>query len=334
MNKKVNSGIGGQAVMEGIMMRNKNRYSIAVRTEREGIKLKTEKLNNSPALETVKKIPIVRGFVAFIDSLVTGMSTLMYSAELLMNEEDAKAAEAEKIELTEADKAKKKRQDNLMMAGVVVVAIALAVGIFIIVPYYISSFLERFIPAGLLLSAIEAVIRVVFFLLYIIGISRLKDIQRVFMYHGAEHKCINCVEYGRPLTVDNVRSSSRLHKRCGTSFLFFVLVVSIIFIMFIQVDSHAMRVILRLAFIPLIAGVSYEIIRWAGCSDNKFVTILSKPGMGLQKITTAEPDDEMIEVGIAAVEAVFDWKVFLKENFGVSPEDEFDRFESEAAANG
>ena len=341
MNKKehcqVNSGIGGQAVMEGIMMRNKSEYSIAVRTYDGKINLKKEKTNMA-AVEKTKKIPIVRGVVAFVDSLVTGINTLMYSAELLIDEENEKLKAEEnaqnadnnaedvldekeiaRLELEAQKKAKKdKKKDDLAMAGILVIAIAMAVGIFMILPYYISTLLENFIPAGILLSAIEAVIRVAFFFIYLLAISKMDDIQRVYMYHGAEHKCINCIEHGKQLTVENVRESSRLHKRCGTSFLFFVLVISIVFIMFIQVDSHLLRIVFRLILIPVIAGVSYELIRWAGSSENKVVMALSKPGMELQKFTTAEPDDSMIEVGIAAIEEVFDWRKFLNEKFQVT----------------
>lgn len=163
------------------------------------------------------------------------------------------------------------------------------------------------------LALIEGVIRMMIFLAYIASISLMKDIQRVFMYHGAEHKCINCIEHGMELNVENVRKSSRLHKRCGTSFLLFVMIISIIFFAFIDVKSRILKVVLRLLLIPVIAGVSYEFIRLAGKSDNPVVNLLSKPGLWLQKLTTREPDDSMIEVGIASVEAVFDWKKYLSE---------------------
>ena len=162
-------------------------------------------------------------------------------------------------------------------------------------------------------AALEGAIRIVIFIAYVAGISFMKDIRRVFMYHGAEHKCINCVEHGLDLTVENVRKSSKQHKRCGTSFLLIVMIVSILFFMLIRVDSPILRLVLRLALIPVIAGVSYEFIRLAGKSDNGLVNLLSKPGLLLQKITTREPDDAMIEVGIASVEAVFDWKTYVNE---------------------
>ena len=306
--------------MEGIMMRNKDQYAIAVRKPDNEIALKVEPVKNYDRYKKVQKIPLVRGVFAFVDSLVTGMQCLMYSAEFFVEDAEAEQQKERETQLSEAEakalREKQKKKDDAAMTGVLIIAVALAVGIFMILPYLISSFLGRWITSKWLLSTIEAVIRIVFFLIYIVAISKMKDIQRTFMYHGAEHKCINCIEDGKELTVENVLSSSRLHKRCGTSFLFYVIVVSIIFLMFIQVDSHVLRVVIRLALIPLIAGVAYEIIRLAGCSDNKLVNALSKPGMGLQKMTTKEPDAEMVEVAILAVEAIFDWKAFLKENYG------------------
>ncbi len=319
MEKRVNSGIGGQAVMEGIMMRNKERYAIAVRKPDREIVVKEEPVRGYDRFRTLKKTPLIRGVFAFVDSLVTGMHCLMYSAEFFVEDEEAEKQKKEEANLSEQERKKlqekRKKQEDAEMTGVLIFAVALAVGIFMILPYFISSLLGRWITSKWVLSAIEALIRVVFFLIYIVAISKMKDIARTFMYHGAEHKCINCIENGKELNVQNVMASSRLHKRCGTSFLFYVIVVSIIFIMFIQVDSHILRIVLRLALIPLIAGVAYEIIRLAGCSDNVLVNLLSKPGMGLQKMTTKEPEPEMVEVAIRAVEAVFDWKAFLKENF-------------------
>ncbi len=322
MKCKINSGIGGQAVLEGIMMRNKGRYSIAVRKPDGEIAVKLESVKGGSREGTWKNFPIIRGVFSFVESLVTGMQCLMYSAEFFEEEEDGErdddaALSSEQIE--KRDK-KKKKEENAAITLAFILAFALAIVIFMIVPYYISRIFATRLDSRWALSAIEAALRIIFFLIYIVAVSRMKDIQRTFMYHGAEHKCINCIENGLPLTVENVMKSSRLHKRCGTSFLFFVVVVSIVFIMFIQVDSHVLRIVIRLALLPLIAGVSYEIIRWAGNSENRFVNLLSKPGMGLQKMTTAEPDEEMAEVAITAVEAVFDWKEFLKKNFGYEEE--------------
>jgi uncharacterized protein YqhQ len=319
MKCKINSGIGGQAVLEGIMMRNKDKYAIAVRKPDKEIAVKIENVKGGSREGTWKNLPIIRGIFSFVESLVMGMNCLMYSAQFFEDEEELEKQREEEKGLTaeEVEKLKKKREkdESAAMTFALVIAVVLAVAVFMIAPYYISSFFSRWISSKWAVSAIEAVIRVILFLVYIAMISHMKDIQRTFMYHGAEHKCINCIENGLELNVENVMKSSRLHKRCGTSFLFFVIIVSIVFIMFIQVDSHVLRIVIRLALLPLIAGVSYEIIRWAGSSDNKFVNLLSKPGMGLQKMTTKEPDESMVEVAITAVEAVFDWREFLDKNF-------------------
>ncbi len=319
MEKRVNSGIGGQAVMEGIMMRNRDKYSIAVRKPDQEIAVKIEDIKGGN-VEKWKKLPLIRGVFAFVDSLVIGMKCLMYSAEFIEEDEEEKEKQRKKeeglsTEELEKLKQKKEKQESLLMTGTMIFSVILAVGIFMILPYYVSNFLGRWITSKWGLSALEAIIRVIFFLIYIVAISKMKEIERTFMYHGAEHKCINCIENGKELNVENVLASSRLHKRCGTSFLFYVIVVSIVFIMFIQVESHVLRIVIRLALVPVIAGVAYEIIRLAGSTDNKFVNLLSKPGMGLQKMTTREPDASMAEVAITAVEAVFDWRKFLKENF-------------------
>ena len=241
-----------------------------------------------------------------MDSLVLGMRTLTYSASFFEEEE-------EEI-LTEEEAAKREKQEKLLMNATVVVAVVLAVAIFMVLPYYLSRIVENYTSSRAVMTIFEGVIRVVIFLLYILLISRTKDIKRTFMYHGAEHKCINCIEHGLELNVENVRKSSKQHKRCGTSFLFFVMIVSIIFCFFIVTDSPVLRVVFRIALFPLIAGVSYEIIRLAGNSENPVVNLLSKPGMWVQNMTTKEPDDSMIEVGIRAVEEVFDWKTWQRKN--------------------
>lgn len=201
------------------------------------------------------------------------------------------------------------------MSVTMVIAVIIAVALFMVLPYFLSSFVEKYTSSRAAMTIFEGVIRVAIFLLYVFLISRTKDIKRTFMYHGAEHKCINCIEHGMELNVENVMKSSREHKRCGTSFLMYVIVISIIFFLFIQVDSPVLRVVYRILLVPVIAGVSYEIIRMAGRFDNKAVNLLSKPGLMLQHLTTREPEPDMVEVAIAAVEAVFDWKSYLKENF-------------------
>lgn len=304
------SNIGGQAVLEGIMMKNGDRYAVAVRKPDQQIEVSISDYKSVISWKAVKKIPFIRGIFNFIDSLVLGMKTLTYSASFYEEEEE--------IELTAEEAAKQEKKDQIFMNLTVVLSIVLAIGIFMVLPYYLSSFLKNYITSRWVMVVIEGIIRVLLFLGYISLVSHMKDIQRTFMYHGAEHKCINCIEHGLELNVEHVRESSRQHKRCGTSFLFFVMIVSIIFSFFITAESQILRVVLRIALMPLIAGVSYEIIRLAGSSDNPVVNLLSKPGMWVQNMTTKEPDDSMIEVAIAAVEAVFDWKAYLNENFGTA----------------
>lgn len=293
-----NSGIGGQAVIEGIMMRNQDRYSIGVRKPDKSIEVKVEDYKSFIPCKTLTKIPFVRGVFNFIDSMVIGMKTLTYSASFYEDEEDA-------------GKPKDEKSEALMMGGTVALSIVLAIGIFMLLPYFAASLFRRLTDSALVISVLEGVLRLVIFLGYIALISRMEDIQRVFQYHGAEHKCINCIEHGMELNVENVQKSSRLHRRCGTSFLLIVMVVSIIFFLFIRVNSPLLRVVVRILLVPVIAGVSYEFIRLAGKSENPVVLTLSKPGLWLQKMTTREPEDDMVEVAIAAVEAVFDWRKFL-----------------------
>ena len=314
------SGIGGQAVMEGIMMRNGEQYAIAVRKPDKEIAVEVRPCGKRDGIFWTK-VPIVRGVVNFVDSLVSGISCLMFSASFFLDDEEEDKGKVNKEDLSEEEKkaleAKEKRQEKLFMAGTLIMAIGLAVVLFMVLPYGISALLGKVIENTFVLTLIESILRVVVFIIYLLWISRLKDIQRTFMYHGAEHKCINCVEHGMELNVENVMKSSRMHKRCGTSFLFYVIIISVIVLMLIQVESHAMRIVVRLITIPIVAGIAYEIIRWAGRSDNIVVRTLSKPGMALQKLTTREPQEDMAEVAIRAVEAVFDWRAFLRDNYGM-----------------
>ena len=261
--------------------------------------------------KALTKIPFIRGVFNFIDSMVLGIKTLMFSAEFYEDEEEVKSEK----ELTEEEIAKKEKQEKWMMNATVAISVVIAVAVFMVLPYFLSSLLKPLMPSYHLRTLVEGFVRIGIFILYIALISRMDDIQRTFMYHGAEHKCINCIEHGLPLTVDNVRISSRQHKRCGTSFLFFVLAISIILLMLIQVESPLMRVIVRIALIPVIAGISYEVLKLAGRSENPIINLLSRPGLAIQKLTTKEPDDSMIEVAIQAVEAVFDWRAYEAENF-------------------
>lgn len=303
------SGIGGQAVIEGVMMKNGSQYAVAVRKPDQEIDVKVTDYKGVIKAELLTKIPFIRGIFNFIDSLVLGMKTLTYSASFYEDDEEPTKAD-QALEKLFGDKGEK-----LVMGFTVCLSVVLAIAIFMILPYYIAGLLKTVIASDAILALAEGVIRILLFLLYITLISKMKDIQRVFMYHGAEHKCINCVEHGMDLTVENVMKSSKQHKRCGTSFMLIVMVVSVIFYIFIRVDSPVWRVLLRVLLVPLIAGVSYEFIRLAGRSTNPVVNFLSKPGMMLQNLTTKEPDESMVEVAIASVEAVFDWRAYQKENF-------------------
>ena len=304
------SGIGGQAVLEGVMMKNKEKYAVAVRKPDGEITVDTKEYYGLIKNKTLRNIPILRGVLSFVESLTLGISTLTYSASFF--EEDEEDTKAKKKELSKEAVAKKEKAE---MGITVAFSFVLAIGIFMILPYYLSLIFQKFITSHVALALIEGIIRMMIFLAYIASISLMKDIQRVFMYHGAEHKCINCIEHGLELNVANVRASSKEHKRCGTSFIMIVMVISILFFVVIRTDTIWLRIVSRIVLIPVIAGVSYEFLSFAGKHDSKLVDILSRPGMWMQGLTTKEPDDTMIEVAIAAVEAVFDWRAYLDENF-------------------
>ncbi len=295
------SGIGGQAVLEGVMMKNQDEYAVAVRKPNNEIVIEKNKYVSITKRYKRCGVPIIRGVVNFIESMMVGTKTLTYSSTFFEDEE-------------EEQKKTEKSSDGLMMALTVCVSIILAVGIFMLLPFFIGNLLSGVIESTVWRAVIEGLIRITIFIAYVALISQMKDIKRVFMYHGAEHKTINCIENGLDLTVENVRWQTKEHKRCGTSFMLIVMVISVIFFIFIHVESIWLRVLYRILLVPVIAGVSYEFIRLAGRSDSKIVDILSKPGLWLQGLTTREPDDDMIEVAIKSVEAVFDWKAYLKEN--------------------
>ena len=309
------SGIGGQAVMEGIMMRNGSEYSVAVRKENGEIEVKKETYKGVGSKCKLFRLPFIRGIFSFVDSLVLGMKSLNYSASLFMEDgEEEEPGRFEKwLQKKFGDKAEKVIMDLTM-----VISIILAMGIFMVFPTWVSTLMKPLLGNGIWMALFEGVLRIAIFIAYVGLISLMPDIKRTYMYHGAEHKCINCIEHGLPLTVENVRKSSRQHKRCGTSFLFFVLAISIILLLLIRVESPLMRVVVRIALLPVIAGISYEVLKLAGNSENALVNLLSKPGMAIQMMTTSEPDDDMIEVAIQAVEAVFDWRAYERENFHTS----------------
>lgn len=320
------SNIGGQAVMEGIMMRHKDKYSIAVRRPDKEIELKTEEYKCIFGKAKFLKYPLIRGVVSFVDSLVTGTKCLMYSAEIAGDEEDEEEAQkmaALSEEERAAKKAKEDRLFKLLLYVTVAVSIVISIAAFMLLPYALASLFRKIGASEFVVTIAEAFVKLALFMGYMILISRMKDIQRTFMYHGAEHKCINCVEHGLPLTVENVMASSRQHKRCGTSFLFLVMIVSIfLHFIFVLVPGYWARLFGRLLMVPVVSGISFEIIQWAGRSDSKIADFFSKPGMAMQKLTTKEPTEDMVEVAIKAVEAVFDWKSYLKEEFGVAVDEE------------
>lgn len=305
------SGIGGQAVIEGVMMKNKDRYAVAVRKPDNEIEVVVKECSSPAEKHRFLGWPVIRGVVNFIDSLVIGMSTLSYSASFYEDDEPDDDAETKgkKKQKTREQEAK---EEKAMMTFTVILSIVMAVAVFMIAPYYVSRLFALFVKNDTAVIIIEGIVRLVFFIIYVKLISLMNDIKRVYMYHGAEHKCINCIEHGMELTVENVLKSSKEHKRCGTSFLLIVMCISIVFFMFIRVESSVLRLVLRILLVPVIAGVSYEVLRLAGNSDSKFMDIVSRPGLWLQHLTTREPDASMVEVAIASVEAVFDWRTYVE----------------------
>lgn len=303
------SGIGGQAVIEGIMMKNGDDYAVAVRKEDQSIEILKDEYKLMTGNHRFLSLPFIRGVFNFIDSMVLGIRTLTWSASFFEEEE----TEPEKPGFVERHFSRE-TAEKLLMGFTVFLSICLALGIFMVLPAFLAGLLGKVVDSQFVLSALEGVVRILLFILYVALISRMEDIRRVFMYHGAEHKCINCIEHGLELNVENVRGSSKQHKRCGTSFMLFVMLISIVLFMFIHTETIWMRMLSRVLLIPVVAGVSYEILRLAGSSDNFLVNLISKPGLALQNMTTKEPDDDMIEVAIQAVEAVFDWEKWQKEN--------------------
>ncbi len=305
------SGIGGQAVIEGIMMKNQQNYATAVRKPNGEIEIQKDTYVSMTEKVKFCGLPFVRGVFSFADSMILGMRTLTFSASFFEDDEDSQPS---KFELW-LDKVFGERLEKVLMSAVMVFSVIMAVCIFMVLPLLISNLLRPWIPSETMMAFLEGVLRLAIFISYIKLVSRMEDIRRTFMYHGAEHKCINCIEHGLELNVDNVRASSKQHKRCGTSFLIIVMMISILFFMVVRVEGVWMRILSRIILIPVIAGISYEFLRLAGRSDNVLVNFLSKPGMWMQNMTTKEPDDSMIEVAIAAVESVFDWRAYLAENF-------------------
>lgn len=311
--------IGGQAVIEGVMMKNMDRYAVSVRKPNGKIETKVEECVSFAEKHPLFQLPVFRGMANFLESMVIGMKTLNYSASFYEDEEEQTESRTEQL----LEKILGEKAEKIIMGIVLVFSLAISIGLFMILPYIASEALGKLIRNEYVILFMEGIIRIAIFLGYIVLISRMEDIKRVFMYHGAEHKTINCLEAGVPLTPENVDNFSRLHKRCGTSFIFIVMIISMVFFFFIRVDTIWLRIVLRLLFLPLVAGVSYEFIRLTGNSDHPLVQIFSKPGLALQRLTTKEPDHSMIEVAIASVEGVFDWREYLENlHKGEQKEDE------------
>lgn len=298
--------IGGQAVIEGVMMRGKSMYCMAVRnvTTKE-IAIEKNQVKSLGNRAKIWKVPFIRGIASFVDSLVLGMKIIMRSATL-SGLDEGEEQEKSKLDIWLENKFGEKLTDYIIYFSVFI-SILLSVGIFMVLPVWISSFITKIFNISLWgIGIVEGIVRILIFLTYILLISKMKDVQRLFKYHGAEHKTINCFESGDELTVENVRKHTRLHKRCGTSFLIIVMIVSMVVFMFLRTDNVTLRVLSRVILVPLIAGISYEIIKLAGRCDNMFVKIVSAPGMALQKVTTKEPDDEMIETAILSLKGVLE----------------------------
>lgn len=304
------SGIGGQAVIEGVMMKNGSRYAVAVRKPDKEIAVEIKEFTPASEKHAFLKWPIIRGVAAFAESLSLGMKTLTFSTSFYEDEEEKGESRLEKG----LNRMTKGHADQVINGFTILLSVLLAIGIFVVVPMLLAELLSKVISSDVLLALLEGVFRVVIFIIYIVLISQISDIKRMFMYHGAEHKSINCIENGYPLTVKNVKRQSKEHKRCGTGFMLNVMLISVILFMVIRVDHLLLRFVLRILLIPVIAGISYEFIRLAGKSDSRLVNLLSRPGLLMQALTTREPDEEMIEVAIRSVEAVFDWQTFLEKN--------------------
>ena len=291
--------IGGQAVMEGVMMKGKNKYAVSVR-KTDG-KIVTALFDSQSMTERHKVLawPVIRGIVRFAESLVIGMRTLTFSSGFFLEEEET-ASPAKPVKDTAFRRFWEEHQDGFMTGASILIGVVLALGLFILLPALLTGWLESVLHSRLLVSLIEGVLRVMIFIGYIVAISQMKDIQRVFEYHGAEHKTINCMEAGENLVSERIITYTRLNRRCGTSFLFLVMIVSILFFAVIYVSNPLLRLVLRILLIPVVAGVSYEVLMFSNRSEARWVHILTWPGLMLQKLTTREPDTQEIETAIAS----------------------------------
>ncbi len=300
MEKKEHiTSIGGSAVMEGVMMRGPKEIATAVRKPDGEIEIDRRAVSSLVTKYHVNKIPVIRGVFAFFDSMISSIRALMWSAEFVDLEDDSESKFDKWLTEKFGDKVK-----DIVIYFSLFISVIFSVGLFFVLPHFITSLLENIIKSNLIKTLIEGVIRISIFLGYVLLASRMEDIKRVFQYHGAEHKTIFCYEAGLDLTVENARNMSRLHPRCGTSFLVYVMIISIILFSFVSWGNMWVRLGMKLLLLPVVAGISYEIIRWAGRSKNKVVCVISRPGMWLQNITTREPDDSQLEVAIESMKAV------------------------------
>lgn len=297
--------IGGQAVMEGIMMKGEKKRATVIRLPDKRLYMKTQRVSEK---KSAMNMPFIRGVVVFVDALVDGMKTLMYSADILEAYDDMENSpyKKSKFDLWLEKKLGKKQAYNLMIYTSLVVAVIATVAVFIIFPTWVLDLLALVTQNAVLLNVVEGLLRILLFVLYVVAISRMKEIHRVFQYHGAEHKTIHCFEQGLPLTPENCKNFYTLHPRCGTSFLVFVMVIALVLFSLLGWPNLFIRILSRLLLLPVIAGLSYELLKWTGRSDNFLVKILSMPGLYLQKLTTKEPDYDQLEVAIAAMNGVLD----------------------------
>lgn len=295
--------VGGQAIIEGVMMKKQDVYSIAVRKPDNEIVLEKRNYKSFSKRNVILGLPIIRGAVAFVESLVMGMKILTYSAEFFEVEGENKPG---KLEEKLENKFGKKKMDDILILISVILASIFSIGLFILLPLGISQLLKPFFDNTRIINLVDGIVRVLILFGYIYAISFMKDIKRIFQYHGAEHKSIHCLESGEELTIENVKKQSRFHKRCGTNFLFIVVAISVLVLTLFNVDDFLLRFIVRLVMLPFIAGISYEVIKLLGKNESLVSDIISFPGMCLQKITTSEPDDEQIEVAIAALKGAIE----------------------------
>ena len=295
------TSIGGQALMEGILMRGPEKQAIVIRKPDGTLEEKVESYSLPKDKYPILGLPIIRGAVNFVDTMIKGVKAMMYSAEFLPEEEQG---EPDKLDLWIQKHFPEDKAQKVIVGVAVALGIALSVGLFILLPTILAGLVAPFVGNGILRNLIEGLFRIVIFLSYLILVSRMKEIKRVWMYHGAEHKTIFCYEAGLPLTVENARKQPRLHPRCGTSFLLIVMVVSILVFSLVRWSNVWVRMLMRILLLPLTVGISYEIIKYAGRHDNVLTRIISAPGKALQLITTAEPDDSMLEVAIRSLELV------------------------------